>query len=78
MSDFSCVHYRAAYILYASHTYDGVCFAWAESLPLKSILTLAGQKEHRVCVSEREREYEKWYVGIWFISSVLLNAKIIV
>lgn len=38
-----------------------VCFAWTERLLLKSILTLAGQRQHRSCVFVCVREMVCWY-----------------
>lgn len=37
-------------------------FAWAESLPQKSILTLVGQCEYSGCVSVKEREIACWHL----------------
>lgn len=63
-----------AYMLKASHTNDGVYFAWAVSLPLKSILTLVGSGEYSGCMCVKE----KLEVGIVSVSSVVQNAKICV
>lgn len=52
-------------------TYDGVCFAWAESLPLKSILTLVGQGEYSGCMCVKEREMACWHLVNFFNTSIL-------
>lgn len=61
-------------MLKASHTNYVVYFAWAESIPLKSILTLVGSGEYSGCMCVKE----KWQVGILSVSSIVQNAKICV
>lgn len=58
-----------------SHTYSGVSFAWAETLQLKSILTLVGNVEYSPCVCVKEREMECWHLVNF---SILQNAKNII
>lgn len=64
-----------AYMLYASHTYDDVCFAWAESRPLKSILTLVGQGELSACrtFSVCERVMVCWHLIHYFSTAECQN-----
>lgn len=52
-----------------SRTYGGVCFAWAESLPLKSILTLVGQGEYSGCMCVKGREMACWHLVNFFNTS---------
>ena len=72
MSEFSspmCIIQMNIYVMH--HAPMTVCFAWTERLLLKSILTLAGQRQHRSCMSLCV--LERWYVGI---SLMLQHGKI--
>lgn len=53
-------------------------FAWAESLPQKSILTLVGQCEYSGCMSVKEREIAGWHLIHFFnTAKVCVNVLVI-